>query len=465
MCPVSRRFLQSADLGALSHSAPDLAQVFVSLSSDIALVIDRDGLVLDVAQDPRRPWMQQAQDWIGKPWVDTVTPETRTKIAQLLHDADQPDRARRREVNHLSGTAHGPGTSSSPAGSSDTTDMPVSYAALRLGTDGPVLAVGRDLRLASGVQQRFLQAQQALERSYWQERQSAARDWMLLHVATDAVLTVDLHQLQVQRCNAPALRLWHGTAAPAGQTLAGQALSRLFDSRSDALVRQAIHRAGEGHRPMAMQARLAGSHITVDLQVLALPTQPHAVPTVLLRARCTAPLGALGSSLDATLHHWLAGAHEGVVVTDERGLILAANRTFACLSAQADEALLLNQPLQSYLTPSTADESTADDLSAWQAAAMAQGLVHARDLRLVERPAGGASVMDGSQRQRGGQNTDGSRGDAPQAVQATVTRLFEAGQAVVGWVLRSHAGGEPGPWGIGSESEVGLRSDAFPRER
>ena len=60
-----------------------------------------------------------------------------------------------------------------------------------LGRDGPVLAVGRDLRAVSAIQQRFIDAQQAMERDYWRQRQAEARYRMLFQVATDGVLVVD----------------------------------------------------------------------------------------------------------------------------------------------------------------------------------------------------------------------------------------------------------------------------------
>ena len=165
---------EAPDLGALSELAPELAQTFVSIASDIALVIDAGGVIRSVATGsaPIAP----ATEWIGRPWAETVTGDTRTKIEQLLSEAQTSGVTRRREVNHPSDSG---------------TDIPVAYAAIRLGRDGPVLAVGRDLRAVSAIQQRFIDAQQEMEREYWQQRQSETRYRMLFQVANDAVLVVD----------------------------------------------------------------------------------------------------------------------------------------------------------------------------------------------------------------------------------------------------------------------------------
>ena len=67
------------DLGALSALAPQLAATFVSVASDVALVIDPGGVITNVALGAE-PITSQPGDWVGRHWVDTVTGETRQKI-------------------------------------------------------------------------------------------------------------------------------------------------------------------------------------------------------------------------------------------------------------------------------------------------------------------------------------------------------------------------------------------------
>ena len=131
------------DLGALAGLAPALASTFASIASDIALVIDPDGVVRSVALGDA-PITRQASQWVGRPFIDTVTQDTRGKIAQLLKEVGATGVSRRREVNL-------PGA--------EGLDIPVAFAAIRLGANGPVLAVGRDLRAIAAIQQRFVEAQ------------------------------------------------------------------------------------------------------------------------------------------------------------------------------------------------------------------------------------------------------------------------------------------------------------------
>jgi hypothetical protein len=144
------------DLAALSAWAPELAETFVALASDIALVLEEQGLIRKVAQHPERP-LVVANDWVGRHWADTVRDDSRAKVEQMLADVAATGIARRREINH---------PQAAPAQS-----LALAYTAIRLGEQGPILAVGHDLRAQAEMQQRFLAAQQALEQSYWQSRQ------------------------------------------------------------------------------------------------------------------------------------------------------------------------------------------------------------------------------------------------------------------------------------------------------
>ncbi|RYF72530.1 MAG: PAS domain-containing protein, partial [Comamonadaceae bacterium] len=184
------------DLAALAAWAPALAKTFASLSSDIALVIDPSGVIRTVAQGAGDPLAPMVSGWVGRHWADTVSGETRGKIEHLLHEVTTTGIARRREVNHpLQQGAH----------------IPVAYSAIRFGVNGPVLAVGQDLRAIVAIQQRFLESQQEMERGYWRARQVETRYRLLFQVATDAVMVVDGHTLRVLEANQAAARMFDMT--------------------------------------------------------------------------------------------------------------------------------------------------------------------------------------------------------------------------------------------------------------
>lgn len=130
-----------------------LARVLSQLSGDMVLVIDAQGLVLSVATGQETPAVAGTEGWEGRPWADTVTPETRPKIGKMLQELARVGSARRRELNHPV-----------PGGRC----VAFAYHAVRLGHEGLALAMGRDLGPQTALQQRLLAAQREVEAGRWQ---------------------------------------------------------------------------------------------------------------------------------------------------------------------------------------------------------------------------------------------------------------------------------------------------------
>ncbi len=297
---VARSPTDSSDLSLLSGLAPELAMAFASLTGDIALVIDDGGVIRKVAVAESASG-QHAKDWVGRSWAETVTGDTRRKIELLLKEADASGVARRREVNHPSvGGA----------------DMPVSYSAIRLGLDGPVIALGRDLRAVAAIQQRFVEAQQEMERDYWKLRQEAARQRLLAQVATDAVMVVDAGTLAVCQINATAEALF----GPSGSALP-LPIEELLAT---------VARTGRAAEVRTRLAPLAGAP-RIDLSATPFNAgvpgrHAHGAQRLLLRARSSA---GDGTSREG----------ESVAVTDSSGRVMAANAAFRELCRSGAESV------------------------------------------------------------------------------------------------------------------------------
>jgi transcriptional regulator PpsR len=298
-----------ADLGPLSGSAAELAEAFVSLSSDIALVIDAQGIVRSVAQNLNAPIAASADDWVGRPWAETASADTRRKIELMLDDLKSDGMARRREIN-LVGERDG--------------GVPVAFAALRLGAQGPVLAVGKDLRAVSAIQQRFLDAQQELERGYWRTRQAESRYRLLFQVATDAVLTVDARSLRVIEGNHAAASL-----LGAGMPLAGRPATELFERSSRGALHELLLNAGSSGKPAEVHVRMPKTQ--AQAAVAATPFRSGDGLRLLLRVRFAAGADPGGADLNKTLALLVDSTRDGVVVTDSSGRILLANPAFLAL--------------------------------------------------------------------------------------------------------------------------------------
>ncbi len=298
--------------GRLAELAPELASTVVPVAGDIALVIGDDGVIRNVAEGSLS-LSRADHDWVGRRWADTVSSASRAKIESLLDEARRHGVSRRRELNH-------PGA--------EGVDIPVSWAAVRLGRGGPLLAVGRDLRAVSAIQQRFQEAQISLEREYWKRRQTESHYRMLFQVAHDAVLVLDAESGQVLEANTAAAQVFGCTEGE----LVGLSLHRWVDPQGQPLVDELLLAARSSGQ--AAEVRLRSAHDGRSLDVSATPFRADERRCLLLRARQAA---AATDDLPAVLE-FIGQTPDAVVVTDTNGRVLWANPAFVDLCEVPDEA-------------------------------------------------------------------------------------------------------------------------------
>ena len=82
----------------------DAAAELVMASADVVLILDNEGVIRDLALIGKDMMDLGCQEWIGKPWSQTVTVESKPKIEDLLGHNDKAgaDNVRWRHVNHPS---------------------------------------------------------------------------------------------------------------------------------------------------------------------------------------------------------------------------------------------------------------------------------------------------------------------------------------------------------------------------
>ncbi|MEL6285881.1 MAG: transcriptional regulator PpsR [Pseudomonadota bacterium] len=171
----------------LSNLGPDVVASIASSAADLALLV-KDGVIEDisVATDGLADEGFD-QDWRGQPWIETVTPESRAKVNDLLNEKAVVSRWR--QVNHPSVTA---------------LDVPVRYTAIRLGTGNRLLVLGRDMRTEAKLQQRLVEAHQDLERDYTRLREAEARYRLLFEAVSEPVLIVNANAMTIDEANSSA---------------------------------------------------------------------------------------------------------------------------------------------------------------------------------------------------------------------------------------------------------------------
>jgi transcriptional regulator PpsR len=184
----------------------------MAASSDIAMIVDRDGIIRDISVTMSDLPGNGFADFVTRRWVDTVTSDSRAKVEEILQDATTLQQSRWREVNQQS-----------PGGS-----VPVRFRGIDAGHDGRVILLGRDLRADQALQQRILQSQQTMERDYVRLRQAESRYRALFHIASEAVIIVEPGSRRIVEANPAAGALLGVDSA----TLIGQLFLKLFHTDS-----------------------------------------------------------------------------------------------------------------------------------------------------------------------------------------------------------------------------------------
>lgn len=309
------------------------AAALVSAASDVALVIDGQGVVRDVAIANAELVFDGSREWVGRHWLETVTVESRPKVLAMLRDVAAGTASGWRQLNHPM---------------ADGADVPVLYAAVAVGSS--TVAVGRDLRHVAGLQQRLVDAQQAMERDYLRLRQTEARYRLLFDTVTEAIVIVDAATLAIVEANPAAQRLF-GDAA---KRLLWRPLPDALDagSRADAAALLAATRStGRGDD---IEVRLAGGGDPLMMSASLFKSETGA----LLLLRLVKPRAATGverTKIEAALLRTVDSLPDAFVVTDPQGRVLVANRGFAELVQLPAGELLAGQPLERWVGRSAVD--------------------------------------------------------------------------------------------------------------
>ncbi len=336
----------------------DTAQVqaLIDAAADIVLVLDGGGTVLDVRAHDSELLKTARGAWLGKAWADTVTVESREKVADLLAAAlaDAPSPAR--QVNH-------------PAGAGP--DLPVLYAAVRVSSGARaqatrVVALGRDLRETFMLQRRLVDAQQSMERDYWRFREAETRYRNLFQASAEAVLIADGRSLRVLEANPAALALLGGGSAKPGKVI-DAALASLFAAEAAEPLAAAVASARSVGRHERLTTTVAATKLAVTVSLASFRQEQAAFLLVRLSpagpalhesARGRASGRAAMTSATAANEPWGGGgleasfvrqAADALAFTDAAGRVVAVNRAFVRLAQLSSEDQARGLPLDRWL--------------------------------------------------------------------------------------------------------------------
>jgi transcriptional regulator PpsR len=274
------------------------------------------------------------ESWVGKNWLDVVTSESRPKIQALLQDANETSLSRFRQINVPS-----PGSA----------DLPLLCATLKVGSTGQIIALARDLREISLLQQRLVDAQQAIERDYTRLRQLETRYRVLFEMASEAVIVLDANTFKVIEANPRAADLLGDSV----KKLSGRLLMDYLTKGDRIQVQSLLSKVAYTSTVAELNTSILSGQ---EVYLSAAPFRNENQSLILVTLKRSGELvDRHDSNAQSLVIQALENAPDGFIVTNSAGKILTANQAFLRLIMSDKLEQILNEPLDRWLERSSVD--------------------------------------------------------------------------------------------------------------
>jgi transcriptional regulator PpsR len=314
--------------GKLPMLAPDLATEILATISDITLMITPQMRVASVLVNAGHRSFGQLTDWEGMQLADILTDESRRKLEMRLAELDQGRKVQGVELNHVS---------------QNVWEFPVRYSLHRLGSDGSLLMLGRDLRPLAEVQQQLVAAQLALERDYEAQRELDTRYRVLMETVRDPVMLVSMSSGRIADLNPAAAQLLGGARAE----MVGAAVAQEFDGRrrGEFLEALATIATAETPTPVEVTTRRSQRRVLVTPRLFRAAGERLLLCLIDSAERVAVPSDDLADNLNRLYHDGV----DGIVFADADGVIRAANEAFLNLTDASGIAAVRGRSIADYL--------------------------------------------------------------------------------------------------------------------
>ncbi len=314
-----------------SSSAANL----ISHVADTVLVMDENGIIENVL-NTQTPGFAHLKSLIGKSWVESSTVESRKKIEMLLAAKDDENHQKWRQINI-----------SSP----DSPDLPLMVMVLHCTQDNKILGIGRDLRSLANLQQRLIEAQQAIETDYLRLRFAEARYRQLFDLSTTSHVIIDGSTYKILEANSVAQDLM----ADKGRRMIGRSLAEFIDMNDFNELQEVLNSSRNINVSKKISVKLVKNSVPAEISVNFLREENQTIflINIILNSQITDHSSVDDNSL--RLMNAVQHSSDAFVITDTRGKILTSNQTFLEMTKVEKMSEIANEPIDNWLGRSSID--------------------------------------------------------------------------------------------------------------
>ena len=158
---------------------PDIFGDVILRASDISLLIDTAGLILEVIYNTENKNLGDIEHWRTRNIRDFITKESEVKLEEILNLSTNVSNKLEKDTIQLNHTKN------------DGSDFPIQYSIHPTGVNNQILLFGRDLTQIAQAQQELMKTQLKFEREYDRYRSFDTKYRVILEQCGSAFIIVD----------------------------------------------------------------------------------------------------------------------------------------------------------------------------------------------------------------------------------------------------------------------------------
>ncbi|SLN31997.1 transcriptional regulator PpsR [Roseisalinus antarcticus] len=322
--------------GAIPLIAPEILGDIISEIADMGIVITEDAQVLSVMVSPNSASFRRLEDLEGKDLRSGLTAESAEKFdARLAAFLERDREVRAIELNHADGRSQ--------------YEFPIRYTLHRIGPDGAILMLGRDLRPIAEMQQQLVKAQLALEKDFETQRAYDTRFRVLMEATREAFMFVSVSNGRIFEANTGAATLMSCRRDEMTETL----LDSVCRPRGKGDLVGTLKSEAQSEAPSAVEVESAKDGTVLRL----FPTIFRAAGdrTLLLRVEPMTDTRGTQDTLTLNLVSLFQNGPDAIVFTDAEGNVLSANEGFLDLIDAAHDVSVKGKSIADFLQRGSVD--------------------------------------------------------------------------------------------------------------
>lgn len=327
------------EAGLLSDNVLKRPMTNISVAQpDVSLLLDLDGIIREVTFSNVAIAQERVEDWIGRPWVDTVDELLGDRVRRIVDEARTGGISAFRQI-----------TQRFPSG----LELPMEYTTVLLGGRAGLLTVGKNLQAVAELQSRLIAAQQTMERDYWKIRDVETRYRMLFDASNEAILVVRAANLRVVEANPAAAQAFDLPPNRLDSVTGRELLAQLAPSDREPFQAM-LSRVREHSKAPAIRV-LLGREAKPWLIRATMMTSESGLVFLLQLTSAELPIAAARSQSAPDISVLAERLPDGFVIIDRLGTIRFANQAFLDLAQIHSKATLIGEKLGRWLWRPGAD--------------------------------------------------------------------------------------------------------------